>query len=75
MFRNNFKIAWRNFLKDRQFSLLNLLGLSTGLACAILIYLWSTDELHIDKFNEKDDQLFQVLKKMVLKRLTELLDY
>jgi len=36
--------------------------LSTGLSCAILIYLWTNDELHINKFNEKDSQLFQVLQ-------------
>ncbi|MFC5410992.1 permease prefix domain 2-containing transporter [Larkinella bovis] len=61
MFRNHLKIAWRNLLKDRQFTLLNLIGLSTGLACTLLIYLWVNDELQIDKYNEKDDQLFQVM--------------
>ncbi|GAB3916378.1 permease prefix domain 2-containing transporter [Larkinella terrae] len=61
MLRNHLKIAWRNLLKDRQFTLLNLIGLSTGLACTLLIYLWVNDELHIDKYNEKDDQLFQVM--------------
>ena len=55
-------MAWRNFLKDRQFSVLNLIGLSTGLACTILIYLWITDELHVDRFNEKDNQLFQIMQ-------------
>ena len=62
MFRNNFKIAWRNLVKDRQFSLLNLMGLSVGLACALLIFLWLKDETSIDKFHEKDSQLFQVIK-------------
>lgn len=62
MFRNSLKLAWRNLLKDRQFSLLNLLGLSTGLACVLLIYLWVRDERSIDKFNAKDDRLFQVIK-------------
>jgi ABC-type antimicrobial peptide transport system permease subunit len=38
------------------------MGLSTGLACALLIYLWVKDELRIDRFNEKDSQLFQVIK-------------
>jgi putative ABC transport system permease protein len=61
MIQNYVKIAWRNLLKDRQFTLLNLIGLSTGLACTLLIYLWVNDELHIDKVNEKDDQLFQVM--------------
>ena len=62
MWRNYFKITWRNLAKDRQFSLLNLAGLSTGIACVILIYLWIADERSIDRFNEKDSQLFQVIK-------------
>ena len=61
MIKNNFKIAWRNLLKDRQFTFLNLMGLSTGLACTFLIYLWVNDELNVDKFHEKDNRLFQVL--------------
>jgi hypothetical protein len=48
MFRNNLKIAWRSLLKDRQSTILNLIGLSTGLACTLLIYLWVSDELSID---------------------------
>ncbi|MBL7698217.1 MAG: ABC transporter permease [Chitinophagaceae bacterium] len=61
MFGNYFKIIWRNLLKDRQFTILNLLGLSTGLACSLLIYLWITDEKNVDKYNEKDTQLYQVM--------------
>ncbi len=41
--------------------MINLIGLSTGLACALLIYLWVNDELSVDKFHEKDSQLFQVV--------------
>lgn len=48
-------------LKDRQFTLLNLLGLSTGLACSLLLYLWISDELKVDKYNEKDSRLYQVM--------------
>jgi len=61
MLTNYFRIAWRNLRKDRQFTLLNLLGLSTGLACSLLLYLWIADELTVDKFNEKDSQLYQVM--------------
>jgi putative ABC transport system permease protein len=61
MIRNYLKIAWRRLLKDRQFTFLNLVGLSTGLACTFLIYLWISDEFTVDKFNEKDSQLFQVM--------------
>jgi putative ABC transport system permease protein len=62
MLKNYFKIAWRNLIKDKQFSLLNLLGLSTGLACVLLIWLWVSDELSVDKFNEHDSQLYKVMK-------------
>jgi len=62
MFKNYFKITIRNLLRDRQFTLLNLIGLSTGLACTVLIYLWVSDELSVDRFNEKDSRLYAVLK-------------
>lgn len=62
MFNNFFKIAWRNLTKNRQFTFLNLIGLSTGLACAILIYLWVSDELHVNKFTDKDSRIYQVLQ-------------
>jgi putative ABC transport system permease protein len=41
---------------------INLIGLSTGLACALLIYLWINDEIHIDKFLEKDGQRYVVME-------------
>jgi putative ABC transport system permease protein len=62
MFKNNLKIAWRNLMKDRQFTLLNLLGLSSGIACTLLIYLWVHDEYQFDKFHEKDSQLYQLME-------------
>ncbi|PSL48017.1 FtsX-like permease family protein [Chitinophaga niastensis] len=61
MFKYNISIIWRNLLKDRQFTILNLLGLSTGLACSLFIWLWISDELNVDKYNEKDPQLYQVM--------------
>jgi len=64
MIRNYLKIAWRNLRKDRLFTVLNLVGLSTGLACTLLIYLWVNDELNVDKYNIKDSQLYQVMNNM-----------
>src|ERR1700761_4905079 len=61
MIKNFFKIAIRSFLKDRQFTFLNLLGLSTGLACTLLIFLWVTDELQIDKFHKSGSRIYQVM--------------
>jgi putative ABC transport system permease protein len=65
MLQTNFKIAWRYFVKDRQFTLLNLIGLSAGLACAILIYVWVSDELEIDNFHKNDARLYQVMENRV----------
>ena len=64
MISNFFKIAWRNLLKERQFALLNLIGLSAGLASAFFIWLWVNDELKVDKYNEKDKQLYQVMSNL-----------
>jgi putative ABC transport system permease protein len=60
MFKHNLLIIFRNFKRFKSTFLINLLGLSTGMACALLIYLWVSDELSMDKFHEKDDQLYQV---------------
>jgi putative ABC transport system permease protein len=62
MIRNYFKIAWRNLVKDKQFTLLNVVGLSAGIACTLLIYLWVHDEVSYDKFFENDSQVYQVME-------------
>jgi putative ABC transport system permease protein len=65
MLRSHLKFAWRYLLKDRQFTFLNLLGLSTGVACSVLIYLWVQDEWQMDKFHKKDGRLFQVMENRI----------
>ena len=62
MLRHNFILTIRNFKRYRTSFLINLIGLSTGLASALLIYLWVSDELKVDKFHEKDDRLYQVMR-------------
>jgi putative ABC transport system permease protein len=66
MFRTNLKIAWRNLVKDKQFTLLNILGLSAGLACALLIFLWVNDELSFDKFLANDNRLYQLMERRTI---------
>ncbi|MET0637760.1 MAG: ABC transporter permease [Chitinophagaceae bacterium] len=75
MLLNNFKIAWRNFLKDRQFTVLNLFGLAIGLACALIIYLWIQDESGMDKYNEQDDNLYQVMHNIKSSSGIETIEY
>jgi len=62
MIKSFFKMAWRSLVKDRQFSLLNLTGLSIGLACALLIFLWINNERSYDKFHKNNARLYQVMQ-------------
>ncbi len=63
MIKNHLKIAWRNLKRNPMFSAINILGLSTGLASAFLIYLWVVDELGVDKFHGNDAQLYQIMMR------------
>lgn len=65
MFKHNLILAFRNFKRFKGTSLINLVGLSTGLACTLLIYLWANDEIRKDNFFENDDLLFQVMENRV----------
>lgn len=56
------KITFRNFLRHKVSSLINLVGLTTGLSCAFFIYLWVQDEFVINKFHENDDRLYRVME-------------
>ncbi len=60
MFRNFIKIAWRNLLRNRSFSILNIVGLSIGLAVTGLIALWISFELSVEQFHENKDRIYQV---------------
>ncbi|MDQ4141577.1 MAG: ABC transporter permease, partial [Bacteroidota bacterium] len=62
MIRHTLLLIYRHFLRFKGTFFINLIGLSTGLAGAIAIYLWVFDELHFDKFHEKDKQLFRVME-------------
>jgi putative ABC transport system permease protein len=61
MFRHNLIVILRNFKKYKSTFFINLLGLSTGLASAILIALWVTDEQHMDKFHVLENRLYRVM--------------
>ena len=64
MLRHNLLVIFRNFKRNKSSFFINLIGLSTGLACALLIYLWVNDELNVDRFHEKDSQLFLVMQNV-----------
>ncbi len=60
MIRNYFKLAIRNLIKEKWISLINIIGLSVGMACCILIMLWVQDETSVNQFHEKIDNLYKV---------------
>ncbi|WP_266368142.1 ABC transporter permease [Tellurirhabdus rosea] len=62
MLRNYLKIAWRNILKSKTFSFINVLGLALGMACSLLIWLWVKDEKSINRFHANGPRLYQVLE-------------
>lgn len=62
MLKHYFLIIYRNFARAKAYFLINLIGLSTGLACTLLIYLWVRDEYRMDKFHAHDPRLYQVME-------------
>ncbi len=61
MFNNYFKIAWRNLIKYKTFTAINIIGLAIGIATCLIIVLFVQDELSFDRFNEKADQIVRVV--------------
>lgn len=61
MIRHNLLLLYRGFKRFRTTFLINLIGLSTGLTCVIIIYMWVKDEALIDKFHEKEGRLYRVM--------------
>jgi putative ABC transport system permease protein len=61
MIKNYFKIAWRNLLKNKAFSFINVLGLSIGIAVSFIIILFVKDELSYDRFNVKADRIVRIV--------------
>jgi len=64
MLRNFFLVATRNFLRQRFYSVINVFGLSTGLACALFIFLWVTDEMQIDADYRDSDRLYKIVSNL-----------
>ncbi|RYF86065.1 MAG: ABC transporter permease, partial [Chitinophagaceae bacterium] len=60
MIKNYLRVGWRNLVKNKTFTLINILGLATGLGCFILIALYVADELSFDKFHAKSDRIYRV---------------
>ncbi|MBN8701153.1 MAG: ABC transporter permease [Chitinophagales bacterium] len=63
MLTNFFKVAWRNLLRNKGFSFINIAGLAIGMAAAILITLWIQHEMSYDQFHAKKDRIYEAWNK------------
>jgi len=59
MFKNYFKVAFRNLFRNKGFSIINISGLAVGMASAMLILLWIQNEMSYDQFHEKKDRIYE----------------
>ena len=64
MIRNYLKIAWRTLGRNKSFSVINIVGLSVGLACCMLIFLYTMDEASYDRFNVNAPNIYHLVVDM-----------
>jgi putative ABC transport system permease protein len=60
MIKNYIKIAWRNLLKNKGFTAINIIGLSLGIGCFVVISMFVVDEISYDRFHEKADHIYRI---------------
>jgi putative ABC transport system permease protein len=63
MIRNYLIVAWRNMVRNKVFTGINILGLALGMTCSLLIMLWIQDERSVDGFHANGPQLYQVYER------------
>jgi putative ABC transport system permease protein len=61
MFNNLLKYSLRSFKRQRSYIIINILGLSIGIACSLLIALYVINEASFDKYNEKKDRIYRTI--------------
>ena len=66
MIKNYIKIAFRNIIKHKDFSVINIVGLAIGIACSILILVFVSHELSYDKYHEKADRTYRIAVRAMI---------
>jgi len=61
--RNYAAVAWRNLVRNRSFSIINITGLALGMVSAVVILLWIFHELSVDQFHSKKDRVYQIMSR------------
>ena len=63
MIKNYFKTAWRNLVKNKVFSIINILGLTIGITVCMMIFLFIMNEFSVDNFNKNKDHIYRVMRR------------
>ncbi len=64
MLKNYFRIAWRNLMRQKAFSAINIIGLAIGMMCSIFILLWVQHERSFDRFHENAGEIYRITETM-----------
>src|SRR3978361_519241 len=62
MFKNYFKTAWRNLMKNKVFSFINILGLTIGITVCMMIFLFIMNEFSVDSFHKQGNNIYRVMR-------------
>lgn len=66
MFSHFFKTAWRNLMKNKVFSFINIMGLTIGIAVCMMIFLFITNEFSVDKFHKQGKNIYRVMRTVAM---------
>jgi putative ABC transport system permease protein len=64
MLKNLFKIAFRNILKDKVYSFINILGLTIGITCSMFLFMYILDELSYDRYHTNADNIYRIVSNI-----------
>jgi putative ABC transport system permease protein len=67
MLKNYIKIAFRNFVRYKGYTFINILGLATGIICCLLILVYVKDELSYDKYHQNSEQIYRIVNSGVIR--------
>src|SRR5678815_2973747 len=62
MLKHSLLMVYRNFLRGKGYFMINVVGLTAGLVCTLLIFLWVRDEYRMNKFHANDERLYQMME-------------